>query len=101
MKLKINSLNKVIDYETKFGEREILLTMQVNFISSLDFMETRTISTKSDNIEIMMGIETDEIIRELFESFFQRYQEGLEEPMKGSKFIFEDVDLYYHRQKHA
>ena len=32
--------------------------------------------TKSDNIYIMMGNETDEIITELFESILQRYQEG-------------------------
>ena len=31
-----------------------------------------------------MDSETDEIIVELFESLFQRYQEGLEESMKGS-----------------
>ena len=39
-------------------------------------------NTKSDNIEIMMGNETDVIIDELSEFSLQRYQEGLEEPMK-------------------
>ena len=34
--------------------------------------------SKSDNVEIMMGIETYDIINELFESFLERYQEGLE-----------------------
>ena len=29
--------------------------------------------TKSDNMEIMMGSETDEIIEELFESLLERY----------------------------
>ena len=33
---------------------------------------------KSNNIEIMMGNETDEIIEEPFESLWQKYQEGLE-----------------------
>ena len=33
--------------------------------------------TKSNNVEIMMGSETDEIIEDLFESFLQKYQEGL------------------------
>ena len=56
--------------------------------------------TKNDNIEIMMGSETDEIIEELFKSLLQRYQEGLEKSMKGSEFIFDSVDLlYYHLQK--
>ena len=34
--------------------------------------------SKSKNIEILMGNETDDIINELFESFKQTYQEGLE-----------------------
>ena len=33
-----------------------------------------------------------EIIEELFKSILQRYQEGLEESMRGSEFIFECVD---------
>ena len=34
--------------------------------------------TKSDNIEIMLGSETDEIIEKLSESVLQKYQERLE-----------------------
>ena len=49
-----------------------------------------------DNIEIMKGSEIDEIIKELFESLWQRYQEGLEESMKGSEFIFDSVNVLYH-----
>ena len=57
-------------------------------------------TTKSDNIHIVMGSKTDEIIKELFESLLQRYQEGLEESMKGSEFIFDSVNLlHYHLQK--
>ena len=66
MKLKVHSHNKVIDYETPFGEWEIQLTMQISFVSSKHFEETRTIHTKSDNIEIIMGSETDDIINILF-----------------------------------
>ena len=36
-------------------------------------------SRKGDNIEIMMGSEIDDIIKELRKSLLQRYQEGLEE----------------------
>ena len=32
-----------------------------------------------NNVEIMIGSETDEIIEDLFECFLQKYQEGLEE----------------------
>ena len=60
----------------------------------------RLMHTKSDNIKIMMGSETDEIIEELFESLLQRYQEGFEESMKGSEFIFDSADvLYYNLNK--
>ena len=53
--------------------------------------------TKSNNIEIMMGSQTNDIVKKLFESLLQRYQEGLEESVKGSKFIFDCVDLlHYH-----
>ena len=49
--------------------------MQINFISSLDSRETRTIRSKRDNIEIMVVSETDDIIKELIDSLLQRYQE--------------------------
>ena len=45
--------------------------MQMNFISPLDTGDIRTMESKSKNFEIMMGIETDDIIEELFESFLQ------------------------------
>ena len=71
------------------GEWKIHLTMAINFISSKEGCdETLTMHPKSNNIEIMMGSETDEIIKELFKSLFERYQEGLEESMRGSEFIF-------------
>ena len=74
--------------------------MQINFISSKGFEETHTIHTKSCNIKIMMGNETNEIIEKLFDSFLQKYQEGLEESIKGGEFIRDSVDLlYYHLQK--
>ena len=79
-----------------FGEWKIQLTMQINFISSLDTGEIRTMDSKSDNVEITMGNETDDIIKELFESFLEKYQKKLEEKMKDSKFVFESVDLLYY-----
>ena len=51
------------------SEWKIQLTMAINFISSKDSDETRTMHTKSNNVEIMIGSETDEIIEDLFESF--------------------------------
>ena len=71
--------------------------MAINFMSSKDSDETHTKHTKSHNIEIMMGNEIDEIIEELFESLLQKYQERLEESMKGSEFVFDSVDLLYYK----
>ena len=72
--------------------------MKINFVSSKDDSdEIRKIHTKSHNVEIMMGSETDETIEELFESLLQNYQNNLEKLMKGSEFTFDSVDLlYYH-----
>ena len=39
-----------------------------------------------------MGNETNEITEELFKSFLHKYQEGLEESIRGSEFIFDSVD---------
>ena len=66
--------------------------MAINFISSKDFYEIRTMHTKSNNLETMMGSETDEIIEELFKSFLQKYQEGLEESIRGREFVYDSVD---------
>ena len=65
--------------ETQFGEWKIQLTMSINFISSKDSDETRNMHTKSDNIEIIMGSETNDIIEELHESLLQNYHNNLEE----------------------
>ena len=51
---------------------------------------------KSNNIEIMIGSETNEVIQELFESLLQRYQKELEESMKGREFVFDDVNALYY-----
>ena len=56
--------------------------------------------TKSDNITIMSGIETDDAINELLNSFINRYQEGLQTKMNGSSFTFNCINrLEYHLHK--
>ena len=50
--------------------------MKINFISFLDNREIRTTDSKSDNLEILMGSETDDIINEPFKSCLQRYHEN-------------------------
>ena len=97
--VRYHSGNKSWLEETS-SEWKIQLTMEINFISSKDPDETRTMHTKSNNVEIMIGSETDKIIEDLFESFLQKYQEGLEESMRGSEFVYDSVDvLYYNLNK--
>ena len=84
-------LRDMIDNHKARKESKIQLIMQIVFVSSLDTNETHTMHTKSDNIEIMNGTETNEAILELFNSFLRRYQEGLETKMKGSGYIFREL----------
>ena len=52
----------MINYHKAIRKWKIQLIMQINFISHKDSKETRAMYTKSCNIEIMEGNETDEII---------------------------------------
>ena len=99
-KLRIYSDNTITEHKTQ-GEWKIHLTMAINLISSKPDSDKKcTVHAKSDNIEIMMRSETDEIIEELFESFLKRYQEALEESLGGINLIFDSVDaLYYNLNK--
>ena len=85
-------LKKLIDKKRKKGEWKIQLIMKINFISSKNFNETRDMHSKTDNIEIMLGSDTDEIIKNLFNSLLQRYNKGLHESMSGSDFVFDYVE---------
>ena len=77
---RIHSRNTITEYKTQ-GEWKIHLTMAINFISSKDSDETRTMHAKSNNVEIMMVSETND---------------GLEKSMRGSEFIFDSFDASYY-----
>ena len=49
--------------------------------------------SKSDNITIMKGAETEDIANERFNTFRKRYQEKLETKMRGSSVTFDRIDL--------
>ena len=84
------------DYKSK-GEWKIQLTAEINFTSlKPDSDEKRIMHTKSDNTEFRIGDDTNDVIKELFKSFLQRYQEGLQEKGKGSEFEFDGVNLLYY-----
>ena len=64
-------MSDIINYHETQGEWKTHLTMVINFFTSKDFEETRTTYSKSDNIEVMMGNETDEIIEDLLILFYK------------------------------
>ena len=66
--------------------------MSLNFFSSRDTDDVRTMYTKSDNTDILIG----NIVKELFESSLKLYQSGLEESIRGFEFVHDCVnELFY------
>ena len=93
-------LVSMIDNHKAQGEWKIEIAMRIKFISSLDDNDFRIMHTKSDNVEIISGTETNDVVNERFNSFFKRHQEGSQTKMRGSNFTFDRVDLlYYHLHK--
>ena len=73
------------------------MTAEINFISlKPGSHETGIMYARSDNEEFMNGDDTDEIIKGLFESFLQKYEENLQNKMKGSDFEFDGVNVLYY-----
>ena len=74
--------------------------MGLNFISTNDTGEIRTLYVNSDNEQIRLGNETYGIINRLIESFLSKYQNEEKILRNGSNFIFESVNfLTYHIHK--
>ena len=89
-------IDLINDHKTS-GEWKIQLVMLNRCISSKNSEETRSVCSASDNIEIFMGSDTDEVINNLFDTILQRFQEARETSFeRGSEFIFENVDLLYY-----
>ena len=73
-------MEKSIDYENHFTPIE-------------DFSDKRVLYVKTKIVEIMMGSDTNEIVKELFESIIQKYQELMEYSTKNSSIILEGAEL--------
>ena len=84
-KLKVHSGNKAIDCKTQ-GEWKIQSTMSINFMFSKDSEGTRTMHTKSHNVQIMIDNETNDIIKELFKSLLHRYEDFPAQQKHWKKF---------------
>ena len=71
---------------------EIQLTITIDFISSKDDDEQHVMHSKSDNIEIRISDDADEVIKKRFDSLKNRYQNNFES-VRGRAFVFDYVQL--------
>ena len=73
------------------NEWKIQLNMCIKFVSLMDTKDTRTFFVWSENNEIRLGNETDDIVKNLIDSFLNSYQKEQEVLREGSNFVFENV----------
>ena len=59
--------------------------------------EDHVMHSKSENIEIMINDEADEVIKGLFDSLKYQNNENNLEVKKGSEFVFDFVELLYYK----
>ena len=90
-------LRELLEEYKQKGEWKVQLTIEVNFISlKPGYDETRIMYTRSGNIQIMFGDDNDYIIEQLFESLLKKYEENLQNKMRGSEFEFDGVNFLYY-----
>ena len=92
-------LSNLINDHKNIGNSEwkIQLNMGLNFISTNDTGEIHTFYANSDNEEIRLGNETNDIINGLLKSFLSDYQEKEKILRNGSNFLCESVNLLVYR----
>ena len=90
----------IIVYKAK-GEWKLQLSAEISFVSQKPGSdETLKMYTRSTPEEIMSGSETEEVAENLIMSILQKYQDNLQNKMKGSDFIFNGINyLYYDLNK--
>ena len=90
-------LEDLINGKKNKGEWKLQLTAKISFVSlKPDSDETRLMYTRSDPAECMNGSETEEIIESLYRSLLQKYQDNLNEKMRGSDFIFNGINYLFY-----
>ena len=83
-------------YKTK-GEWKLQLSAEISFVSQKpDSDEKRVMYTKSICEEFMIGSETAEITEKLIMSLLQKYQDNLQNKMRGSDFVFDAINCIYY-----
>ena len=90
-------MRELINQYKNQGEWKVQLTAEINFISLKPGSDKiRIMHVRSDGEEFMSGDDTNEIIKSLFQSFIQRYEESLQNKMKGSDFEFNGINFLYY-----
>ena len=83
-------------YKAK-GEWKLQLSVEISFVSQKPGSdEDRIMYTRSTPEEFMIGSETEEVTEKLFMSILQKYQDNLQNKMKGSNFIFKGINYLYY-----
>ena len=82
-------------YKAK-GEWKLQLSAEISFVSQKPGSdEKRVMYTRSTPEEFMIGSETEEVAEKLIVSIIQKYQDNLQNKMKGSDFIFNGINYLY------
>ena len=76
---------------------KITMIIAIKFISSKDVEEESVMHSKCSNIKFTLYNNANEVVAELFKSFFSRYQGNLKTSIRGSDFIFDLVQLMYYK----
>ena len=90
-------LYDLINVHKAKGEWKIQLSAEISFISQKPGSdENRVMYTRSTPEEFMIGSETEEVAEKLIISILQKYQDNLQNKMKGSDFIFNGINYLYY-----
>ena len=79
--------------EKKSANQKIQLDLGVNLKYSTDTVKRRTFYVKSRNVDALPGDDTNDIINELTNSFFDNYQQQILIPRNGSGYVFDGVEV--------
>ena len=83
-------------YKAK-GEWKLQLSAEISFVlRKPDSNEICIMYTRSTPEEIIIGSETGEVAENLIMQLLQKYQDNLQNKMKGSDFIFNGINYLYY-----
>ena len=86
-------LYDLIEEYSQNSSWKIQIVAKLSFISLTDSNVRQILYSKSDNVNILHAVDTNGVIDELFNTFLECYQKGLETKMTGSSYFFEKVEL--------